>query len=399
MKIVFVNPIGAIGGAEKVLLTIFPALLIIQPDIQLYLIVGTDGPFIEQAEKLGVHVILLKLPEKFNQLGDSAYKGKNKTLATLILLLGLIRILPSMGKYLWQVHQLLRHINPDLIHSNGIKSHLLVALARVRGIPIVWHIHDFYGSRPLIGKVLKLISPSAKLGIAISQAVAQDAKTTLPNLPIKVIYNAVDINYFCASLPSSLNSQLSFKIGLVATFARWKGHDIFLVAAAHVVKARPDLNVRFCIIGEPIYQTRGSQFSLQDLKDKASLLEIAEKVDFLGFHKDIVKIYHQLDIVVHASTQPEPFGLVIVEAMACRKSVIVAQAGGADELFTHNHDAIGVPPNDPIALAAGILDLLDHPEKRKFLAENARNTAIKRFNSQDLTQQIFSVYNLVLGTK
>jgi glycosyltransferase involved in cell wall biosynthesis len=350
---------------------------------------------IEQAKNLGVQVQILPLPDSINQLGNSALKEKDKIISTL---LKIIIILPSIGKYLWQIHQLLHQIKPDLIHSNGIKTHLLLALAGVRITPIIWHIHDFYGSRPLIGKILKWMSPSAKLGIAISQAVAEDAKTTLPNLPIEVIYNGIDINYFNASLPSSLNSHLPMRIGLVATFARWKGHDVFLAAAAHVVKARPDLNVRFSIVGEPIYKTRGSQFSLQELKDTALNLDIAEKLDFIGFQQDIVKIYHQLDIVIHASTQPEPFGLVIVEAMACGKPVIVSQAGGAAELFTHNYDAIGVPPNDSTALAAAMLDLIDNPKKRQFLSANARNTVSKRFNYQALPQQIIAIYNLVLGT-
>lgn len=391
MKIVFLNPVGAIGGAERVLLTILAALLTAQPNIQLYLIVGTDGPLIEQAQKLGVQVKVLKLPEELNQLGDSAFKGNNKAIAGLILLLRLIKILPSISKYIQEFKRSLRELKPDIIHSNGIKTHLLIALAGIKGIPVVWHIHDFYGSRPLMALALKWISDRATLGIAISQAVAQDARATLPRLPIEVIYNAVDINYFSPTLPTLPSFPL--RVGLVATFARWKGHDIFLEAAAGIVRSHPDLNIRFCIVGGAIYQTRGSQFSEQELRNKASHLGIAEKVDFLGFQQDIVAIYRSLDIVVHASTQPEPFGLAIVEAMACGRPVIVSQAGGAAELFTHNYDAVGVPPGEPIALATAILDLLNNSEKRQILSEKARNTVTERFNHERLGQQILAVYN------
>ncbi|WZI67202.1 MAG: glycosyltransferase [Gloeotrichia echinulata CP02] len=225
------NPIGSIGGAEKVLLTIFATLLTTQPKIQIHLIVGTDGLLIQQSQKLGVQVTLLKLPEKFNQLGDSSFKGSSKRISGLILLLQLIQILPSLSKYFYDFHQLLHKINPDLIHSNGIKTHLITAFAGVKDKPVIWHIHDFYGSRPLMAKILKLMSFRATQGIAISQAVAQDAKATLPDLPIEVIYNAVDINYFSPSVSTSSSSSLPLRIGLVATFARWKGQDIFLEAA------------------------------------------------------------------------------------------------------------------------------------------------------------------------
>lgn len=392
MKIVFVNPVGVIGGAERVLLTMIAALLNTKPNIQLFLIVGTDGPLIEAAEKLGVQVKLVKLPEELNQLGDSAFKGSNRAVMGLILLFRLVKILPNIGQYLREFQRSLQQLQSDLIHSNGIKTHLLIALAGIKDIPIIWHIHDFYSSRPLMARVLKGVSYGAKLGIAISEAVAKDAKTTLPKLPIKIIYNAVDINYF-SPIPSPPHTPL--KVGLVATFARWKGHDIFLAAASEIIKTYPNLNVRFCIVGGAIYKTRGSQFSEQELKDKAAHLEIADKVDFLGFQQDIAQVYRDLDIVIHASTQPEPFGLAIVEAMACGKPVIVSQAGGAAELFTHNYDGVGVPPGEPKALAAAIIDLLDHPEKRQLLSENARKTATKNFSHQRLGEQIITIYQQV----
>ena len=387
MKIVFVNPVGVIGGAERVLLTMLTTLNT-QPNIQLHLIVGTNGALIEQAQKLGIQVTLLKLPEELNQLGDSAFKG-NSTIAIFILLLRLVKILPSIGKYLREFERSLRELKPDLIHSNGIKTHILTALVGVKGVPLVWHIHDFYSSRPLIAQVLKRLSDRATLGIAISQAVAQDTISLLPRLPIKVIYNAIDVNYFSPAPPVL---YLPLRVGLVATFARWKGHDIFIKAIGNIVRSHPDLKVHFYIVGGAIYQTRGSQFSEQELKNQASDIGIADKIDFLGFQQDIAEIYRWLDIVVHTSTQPEPFGLAIIEAMACGKPVIVSQAGGATELFTHNYDAVGVPPGEPIALAAAILDLIDKPEKRQIISTNARLTAIKHFSHEHLYQQILAVY-------
>ncbi|WP_413171773.1 glycosyltransferase family 4 protein [Anabaena azotica] len=394
MKIVFVNPVGAIGGAERALLTIMAALLNTKPDMQIYLIAGTDGSLIGQAEKLGVEVKVLKLPEEFNQLGDSALRGNSKVAAGMKLLFQLVSLVPSLWRYINEFRQIIKLLKPDLIHTNGIKANLITALAGVKDIPVIWHIQDFYGARPVVARVLRWASKRATSAIAISQSVAQDAKATLPGLPIEVIYSAIDINYFS---PHPSSSHLPLRVGLVATFARWKGHDIFLEAASEIIKNHPHLNVRFCIVGGAIYKTRGSQFSEQELKDKATHLNIADKVDFLGFQQDIAEIYRSLDIVVHASTQPEPFGLAIVEAMACGKPVIVSQAGGAAELFTHNHDAVGVSPGEPKALAAAILDLLNNPEKRQLLSEQARHTVTKRFSHERLGEQILAVYTLLIA--
>ncbi|MDJ0733713.1 MAG: glycosyltransferase family 4 protein [Nostocaceae cyanobacterium] len=401
MTIVFITPVGAMGGAERVLLTMLTTLKTAQPKLELHLIVGTDGVLVEEARNLGVSVKVLKLPDAFNKLGDSALRGDRKVTALLQLILQMTKIVPTIGQYLGELRHTLRELQPDLIHSNGIKSHILTALTTNRHIPLIWHVHDFYGARPLMARVLRWLSNRPKLAIAISQAVAADLQSTIPQLSTEVIYNAIDVNYF-----SPLEGNYTFststnplQVGLVATFARWKGHDIFLEAAASLNRNYPDLNVRFCIVGGAIYKTRGSQFSEQELRDKAALLGIADKVDFLGFQQNIVAVYRSLDIVVHASTQPEPFGLAIVEAMACGKPVIISQAGGAAELFTHNYDAIGVPSGEPIALASAILDLLNNPQKRQLLSKNARRTVEERFSHQRLGKQLLAVYKSVLCSK
>ncbi len=202
MKIVFVNPVGAIGGAERGLLTILAALRA-QPSLQLYLIVGTEGPLIESAQNLGVQVKVLKLPDQFNQLGDSALKGNSKVITVLKLLFKLGILFPNIGHYLGEFRQVLCELNPDLIHLNGVKANLLTALAGEMGVPIIWHIQDFYGLRPLMARTLRWASSRATGAIAISEAVAQDSRTTLPRLPIEVVYHAVDVNSISPTPPPS----------------------------------------------------------------------------------------------------------------------------------------------------------------------------------------------------
>src|SRR5262249_42521386 len=143
-----------------------------------------------------------------------------------------------------------------------------------------------------------------------------------------------------------------------------------------------DRRVRFYIIGGPIYRTVKSQFSEGELRTLAAELKIADRVGFIGFQTDVAGVYRALDVVVHASTQPEPFGLTIVEAMACARSVIVAQTGGAAELFQAGQDAVGFPPGDDAALATAIQELAGDPQRRQRLAAQARRTAVERFSQE-----------------
>jgi len=389
MKILFINPVGVIGGGEKVLLTTLGALSREDLKLELYLIVCTDGPLVEKARALGVQVKILNLPDRLNQLGDSAFKGQNRLTLFVVILAKLLSVFPTFIGYLRTFRQLIKTINPDLIYSNGIKTHLLLAACAIKDIPVIWHLHDFYSTRPLMAKVLQWASRGVTQAIAISKAVAQDNRPILPKVPIEVIYNCLDINVFSPKNPAP---HAKVRVGLVATFALWKGHDVFLEAIAHIARLYPDLNTHFYIIGEPIYKTKGSQFSLEELKQKAEQLEISSWIDFLGFQENISEIYNWLDIVVHASTQPEPFGLVIAEAMACGKPVIVSQAGGAAELFKNGYDAVGVPPKDFISLANAIVDLVTDPQKRTTMGSNSRLTAIERFNDQRLAGQLLKIF-------
>ncbi|NDJ16223.1 glycosyltransferase family 4 protein [Myxacorys almedinensis] len=395
--LLFFNAVGAIGGAERVLLTMLETLKRTNPTLKLVLIVGTEGHLIDAAQHLGVEVLCLPLPESVSRLGDSRLKPKGTTgakfLQTLAAKLGFIihagQALPALLRYLTQVRQIIKSMQPALIHSNSIKTHLILALLGHIDAPILWHIHDFYGSRPVVATAMRWAKRSATGAIAISKSVAAEANHVLHPLPISVIYNAIDLQKFA---PSPATDSNVVRIGLVATFARWKGQDIFLEAAAHIKQQSSDRAVRYYIIGSPIYKTPGSQFSLAELQAKVCELQLESVVEFLKFQTDIASVYHNLDIVVHASTQPEPFGLVIIEAMACGKPVIVAQAGGAAELFTHNHDAIGVSPGDPIALAQALIGLIDDPNRRQQLGCHARQTAIDTYGCDRIGAELAIAY-------
>lgn len=397
MQVLFVNPIADLGGAERVLLSNLQALSKTCPDWKLALLLFNPGPLQQLAEELGVEVQILPLSDRLRRSGNSQLTAKPKIFALGQLLFGLAIALPELLNFLSKLQQTLQTRSPDLIHSHGIKTHLLLALSSPSSVPVIWHLHDYYGSRPLIAKVLGHFCRRARSGIAISKSVAADARSSLPDLPVTVLYNTIDVDRFAPSpLQSPPQSLDPIRIGLVATFARWKGQDLFLEAAAQIFKERPDQSVRFYIVGGAIYQTQGSQWSLAELQDKAASLGIEDQVEFLGFQTDVIEIYRWLDIVVHASIQPEPFGLAIAEAMSCGKPVIVAQSGGAAELFTHNQDAYGVPPGDRLALATAMQYLMDHPQERARLGQHARQTVMERFNADRLGEQLLAVYNSVM---
>ena len=209
------------------------------------------------------------------------------------------------------------------------------------------------------------------------------SKGAAATLPLEVVYNAVDIDVFApegrtldldqlAGLPPSAAGTIS--IGLVATFAYWKGHDVFLSAAASLVGP-----YRFYVVGGPVYATPDSQHTIEELRAKAGELGVLDRLGFTGFIEEVPAAMRALDIVVHASTEPEPFGLVIVQAMACRRAVIVSAAGGACELIEPESNALTYPPGDSAALAQAIQRLAANPALRMRLARAGRTRVSDTF--------------------
>jgi glycosyltransferase involved in cell wall biosynthesis len=317
-----------------------------------------------------------------------------------------VTALPAGWNYVRQLRQRLQALAPDLIHTNGIKAHLLARLARPAGVPVLWHVQDFLSLRPLAARVLRRARRGVVGAIAISEAVARDLATVLPGMRVGVILHAIDVDHFrpapaddglldrLAKLPAAPAGTI--RVGLVATYARWKGHEVFLEAGARLRAEAASLPVRFYVIGGPIYLT-SAQYTLDELRRRAKGLGLGGHVGFVPFQADPANVYRSLDVMVHASTQPEPFGLTIVEAMACGRAVIVARAGGAAELFDSDIDAIGVPPGNVSRLAAAIKILASNTELRDRLGAAARRTAVRRFDRTRLGPEALAFYRAVLG--
>ncbi len=179
---------------------------------------------------------------------------------------------------------------------------------------------------------------------------------------------------------------------MVATYAHWKGHRLFLEAARRVRDAEPTFDFRFLVVGGPIYQTPGSQLTEAELRSWIRELGLERDAGLVPFQRDIWAIYRALDVAVHASTRPEPFGRTIVEAMACERCVVVARAGGAAELFDEGRSALGFTPGSAADLARAILELVRNPELRRRLSSNARADAVNRFDRARLGPELLDVY-------
>ena len=195
MTVLFLSPSAALGGAERVLLTMTAVLRRQPPTASLHVLTLERGPLSALLEAQGVGVTCLPLPERLARLGDSQLV-RDATVAKLRLGLHGALALPDLCSYLGQFRTAVHRLRPALIHSNGIKTHLLARLAGLDARPVLWHVHDFYGARRLAGRLLGWAGRGVRAAIAVSAAVAADLRAVVTSKPVVVVPNAIDTTRF-----------------------------------------------------------------------------------------------------------------------------------------------------------------------------------------------------------
>jgi glycosyltransferase involved in cell wall biosynthesis len=397
----FLSVSDQLGGSEVVLLQMIDGIRRLRPSWKVHLVLPGRGPLLDRAERLGADCVILPLPKPLARLGEfGTVNARWPALAKLTLAarLGVSALL--VPGYLARLRRIVRSAAPAILHTNGVKAHLLGSRVD-SSIKVIWHVHEYLGTRTMTRRLLRAHEPRTAAIVANSASVARDVEQTLsPKGPVYVMYNAVDLQTFQPEgsvedldARAGLRSPAApvVRIGLVGTFARWKGHEVFLRAMA-ALSSQPA--VRGYVIGEAVYDTTGSQHSLAELRRLADSLGLGDRVGFTGFLRSAPAM-RSLDVIVHASTRPEPFGLVIAEAMACGRAVITSGTGGAAELVRPDVDALTHAPGDAADLARAIARLVADPSLRRDMGIRARAAAGERFNPDRLANELVGLYERV----
>jgi glycosyltransferase involved in cell wall biosynthesis len=391
MRVSFLSVSDQLGGSETMLLQVLAEVRRDHPDWLTSVVLPGAGPLAVAAEAAGARVITVPMPDALRRLGEWAAAERPAPLAWR-----LARVACVLPGYQRAMGRALQALGPDVIHSNGFKTHIVSARLRRRAA-LLWHIHEYVSTRPLTRRLLARYGSRADLIVANSHSVAADV-ANVTGSPVATIHNGVDLDRFspsgpradldaAAGLPAALPGTV--RVGLVATFSRWKGHVTFLRALGSLP---PDCPVRGYIVGGPVYDTAGSQHSVQELRRVAFDLGLEGRVGFTGFLSPVESAIRALDVVVHASTDAEAFGLVIAEAMACERPVITTGAGGSAELIWEGETAFRHAPGDHVSLAGAIKRLATDSDLRVRLGRAARLRAARLFDARRLGGQFADAY-------
>jgi glycosyltransferase involved in cell wall biosynthesis len=289
-------------------------------------------------------------------------------------------------------------INPDLVHANSIRAGLVATAATLGlGTRVVWHLHDLLPRHPLSSavRIFAFLFARARM-IAVSQAVADNFAGPLFSLRnrVSVILNGIDLDRFQANKTDRKETRQELKldedefvVGLVGLLTRRKGQLGLIHAFARVLREVPKATL--LIVGGALFNRDEEYAKL--LRDTAAKLGISERVRFLGVRSDVPAVMQSLDLLV-VNSSVEPFGLVLLEGMACATPILAAISGGIPELIQHGSNGWLVPQGQETVLADEIVHLARHPEIRARLAEQGRQHVISRFAATNYLEQLQGLY-------
>lgn len=299
---------------------------------------------------------------------------------------GRFRRLDRSARAMYGLRRLIRKERIDVVLANS--GHPLLyarPAAWTAGPPTAWWVHGYVPGRGMgnepIARAQRLLS--ADLLLANSEFTAEQLALDFPRSTICVARPGVDLARFRPDADAAARARHDARIpaselvvGIFGRLQRWKGQHIFLRAAE--LLAGKGVRLTAIVAG-------GTMFGIepeyaQELHHLAETGLLAGRVRFLGNISNPQDWMNACDVVVHASVEPEPWGLVVAEAMACGRAVIASAAGGPLEMIEHKRTGWLVEPGDEVKLASWMAILLTNPTLRAELGADARSHAQEAFD-------------------
>ena len=380
-----VIPTMSAGGAERTAVDSAEALVTAGARA---LVASEGGRLISELERVGGEAISLPL------------KSKNP-----------LQILRNIAL----LEDVIRQEKVDIVHARSrAPGWSAYFAARRTKTPFVTTYHGLYNQRTRIKSFYNSIMARGDVVIANSHftRAAIVSRHQIQPEKLKVIYRGIDFSQLSpdADIKSRVDeihskwllSKDKFIVLLPARFTFIKGHDIFIKAAS-ILKNKTSKKFVFVMAGE----SHGKERYVEYLKKKAAEIKVEKDILIADHCVDMAAAYAASDLIVSASTQPETFGRVAVEAQAMRKPVIVTELGAVAEtvLAPPRVDEDGrtgwhVPANDPQALADAILNVIQlDPSQLAMIGAHARAHVLKNFSLENMTDATLGIYQTLIKRK
>lgn len=371
-NVLFVHQSADMYGSDKVLLYVVSGMA--SHGLKPIVLLPEEGPLLIELQKCGIETLIVPVT-----------KLDRKTLSPQ----GLMRLPWSLYKSITGINRAVAGRQIDLVYSNTLAVLGAAIWALLMGKPHVWHVHEILLSPTVVRKGFPwMVRLLADKTICNSTMTSNWLLAEQPRLSAKtvVIWNGQGPR---PELNTPAAAQIRLQLGiapddlvvtLVGRINRWKGQTLF-IEAANMLRQRGHKNVHFLIVGSAVV---GQENLVDDLRHKIAHSSVAAHVHILAFTHDVWSVWDASDIAVVPSTEPEPFGMVAIEAMASGKPVVVAAHGGLLDIVGHDVSGLQFEANNAVKFADAMERLIVSAELREQmrLAGKQRQAEVFSLQSQ-----------------
>ena len=372
------------GGAERVLLRLLDSLdpALFEPALAC----PAEGPLTREARGRGIPVHLGHPSRRLLEIRRRSLGRDRLSIAAYPF---------DMAVSVARLARLIRAGDFDMVLTNSAKADVYGTLAaRLAGRPASMRLHDIADLEAfsrMNAWLLKTCGSFAATRVLTVSRASEDAMSALgvPRSKLLTVYNGIDLE--AESFPvdaAAVRGEFGIDpdaplAGMVGRLVDWKGPDYFIKAAAKAAGEVP--GSRFLLVGDAIF---GEEGYVEGLKELADSLGLSDRLVFTGFRDDVSRIIASLDVLVHASTLPDPLPTVLIEAMARSRPVIAADAGGVPEIVADGVTGFTVQPRDTDAMAEAMTFLLANPEKARAMGAAGLERAHELFEVTKTTRSM-----------
>jgi glycosyltransferase involved in cell wall biosynthesis len=378
-RIVYFNHTGLISGAERVLVNMLKS--VDRSRYEACVLCPSNGDLAECIR--GEGVACFEVP-----VIDARFSRHPAVICRSII--SLISAIATMRARI-------RQLDPDIIHANSPRAGIVVTLATAwTGRMVIWHVHDILPNR-LLSTAIRLIAFLSRRTriIGVSNATTAAFCGRLPfKQRARTIYNGIDLDKFPFKQPGSSAfrenigiPQSAFLICALGQICERKGLLELLEAFKQICSATP--MARLAIVGKPVF---AHEENYRDaLVKQTEISGISDRVHFTGERRDVSEVLQATDLLV-LNSHHEPFGLVLVEAMASGAPVLATRVDGIPEIVTDLENGWLVERGDTHGLAARMLELSRNPNALLRIAATAHQRTCPRFSLLRFKGELLKLY-------
>jgi glycosyltransferase involved in cell wall biosynthesis len=301
-----------------------------------------------------------------------------------------------------KIYDYLKINDISIVHSHLLNSDLIAAILKMLFYPKLILISTKHGYQE---KILQQYEPGKPIhlkglyyyitrftlkkidyNITISKGMSDFfVNLNITKIRYPFIYHGVNIEDFEKDLYLPDCRKANVQIIIVGRIELFKGHYFIIEALPEIIKFFPTL--KLLVLGEG--SEKGNCIA------QVASLGLQEHVEFLGFQPHPYSYISNSDVIILPS-HFEPFGLVYIESFALKTPVIAFDTAAGNEIIKNNETGILVPMNDTKSLAQKTIYLLEHPEERKKIAENAYNRFLSYYTTERMVDETAAWYHSLM---